>query len=404
MARRTPLRKLLEQYGASLSHYGPALDDATGDHVQLAEAFTDIELEYAAIRKACVLFDAPHRAILEVTGADRLDFLQRMLTQDLRPLAPLSCTRAFWLNRKGRIDADLRVINLEDRTLLTLDAHAAHRAHESLSAYVITEDVNITNLTDQRHVLLLLGPTAPDLLNALANSSPHNNRAARAAINNVRFLIDRQDLANVPAYELILDSPDDAPALWSALLDAAAVRTSDDGSPAPSPDLAKQVRLRPCGWHALNIARIESGVPLYNIDFGPDSLPHETGVLHDRVSFKKGCYLGQEVVARLEALGKPKQTLVALRIDPSPSPDEPHDPRLPVAPAQLFAEHDALGEVLGAITSSTLSPMLGNAPIALAQLRTKHADPATRLATSAQGAILHATVQPRLQFWPPVTD
>lgn len=399
MARITPLRKLLEASAAALSPYGPALDDSN-NHVLLADAFADIELEYAAIRKSCVLFDCPHRAVLEVSGGDRLDFLQRMITQDLRPLSPNSCTRAFWLNRKGRIDADLRVINLDDRILFSLDAHAAQRAHESLSAYVITEDVAITNLADQRHALLLLGPTAPDLLRALANISPDNNHAARATINNINLLADRQDLANIPAFELILDSPDDAPALWSALLDAASVRTSEDGSPAPSPDLAKQFRLRPCGWHALNIARIECGVPLYNIDFGPDSLPHETGVLHERVSFKKGCYLGQEVVARLEALGKPKQKLVALRIDPSPSPEEPHDPRLPIAPAQLFAEHDALGEVLGAITSSTLSPMLGNAPIALAQLRTKHAEPGTRLATSAQGAILHATVQPRLQFWP----
>lgn len=400
MARRTPLRKLLEQSGASLSPYGPALDDAGGDHIELAEAFTDIELEYAAIRKASVLFDAPHRAVLEVSGADRIDFLQRMITQDLRALAPLCATRAFWLNRKGRIDADLRVINLDDRILLTLDAHAAKRAAETLSAYVITEDVTITDVTDRRHILHLLGPTASDLLRALTGASPDNNHAARCTIDNVPCLVDRQDMANISAFELILDSPDDAPDLWSALLDAAAMRTAEDGSPAPSPDLAKQVRLRPCGWHAVNIARIESGVPLYNIDFGPDSLPHETGVLHDRVSFKKGCYLGQEVVARLEALGKPKQQLVALRIDPVPSPDEPHDPRLPVAPAQLFAENDALGEVIGAVTSSSLSPMLGNAPIAFAQLRTKHAEPGTRLATSAQGAILHATVQPHLQFWP----
>ncbi len=415
MARITPIRKWLAQAHADFLPYGPPINpDTPADprHIELVNSFAELELEYASKRKACVLFDAPHRALLQVTGSERLDFLQRMITQDLRPLAPGACARAFWLNRKGRIDADLRVINLEDRILLTLDAHAARRAHESLSAYVITEDVTITDLTDQRHSLLLLGPTAPDLLRALAQplSGPHpadlaDNHACRATLAGVELLIDRQDLANIPSFECILDSPEHALTLWPALLEAASpYNAAPDGASKPATELAQRIKLRPCGWHALNVARIESGVPLYNIDFGPDSLPHETGVLHDRVSFKKGCYLGQEVVARLEALGKPKQQLVALRIESQPSPEDRHEARLPIAPAQLFAEGDALGDVLGAITSSTLSPMLAGAPIAFAQLRTKHAAPATRLATSAQGVILTATVQPRLQFWPPVTD
>ena len=92
-------------------------------------------------------------------------------------------------------------------------------------------------------------------------------------------------------------------------------------------DDAGRRRIRPIGWYAYNVARIEAGTPLFNVDFGATNLPHETGVLHDRVSFKKGCYPGQEIVARIESQGRPKQTLIGLR---------PVGDALPVAGAQVF--------------------------------------------------------------------
>src|SRR5439155_2357027 len=98
-----------------------------------------------------------------------------------------------------------------------------------------------------------------------------------------------------------------AVAIWQQLIEAghdqnhgAAVLR---GVPAT---LGAQVRLRPAGWHAFNIARIEAGTPLYNIDFGPESLPAESGVLLGRVSFTKGRYFGQEVVARMQSRGHSK--------------------------------------------------------------------------------------------------
>src|SRR6185436_21150893 len=95
---------------------------------------------------------------------------------------------------------------------------------------------------------------------------------------------------------------------------------------------------RRIGWHAYNIARLEAGWPIFNIDFGPDSLPHETGVLNDRVSFKKGCYLGQEVVARMQSLGHPKQRLVGLKAVEETGADED---RVPEAGAALHAARPA---------------------------------------------------------------
>ena len=99
--------------------------------------------------------------------------------------------------------------------------------------------------------------------------------------------------------------------------------------------------------HAFNVARIEAGSPLFLVDFGRQALPHETGLLARRVNFKKGCYLGQEVVARMESLGKPKQRLVALRMQQD---------RLPVSGAEVHEARDG-GEAVGRVTSSAPAPM-----------------------------------------------
>ena len=152
-------------------------------------------------------------------------------------------------------------------------------------------------------------------------------------------------------------------------------------------------RVRPIGWLAFNIARIEAGTPLFNIDFGPTNLPHESGILHDRVSFTKGCYLGQEIVARMESLGKPKQTLVGLKMQSD---------LLPVAGAQVFERgaDDVMGQQIGIVTSSTLSPMLGAAPIAFAMLKTACAAAGAAVLVNAEGEQVKATVE-SLRFWSP---
>ena len=129
------------------------------------------------------------------------------------------------------------------------------------------------------------------------------------------------------------------------------------------------------------------------MDFGSDSLPHESGILADRVSFRKGCYPGQEVVARMESLGKPKQRLVALRIA---------EDALPTAGSPVF-ERGPDGEPanpVGTVTSSTLSPMLGAASVAFAMVKTAHSEPGTVLLVPAEGGRATATVQPALRFLP----
>jgi folate-binding protein YgfZ len=396
MTTQTPLKPLHIQSGALLRTYGP---EEAG--IELVEAFDFVEGEYAAIRKHAAIFDAPHRATLEITGPDRFTFLHSMISQDMRHMSAGDVRRAFWLSRKGRIDADLRLLELGDKMLADLDAHNAAPTLASLGAYIIAEDVSITDATPQWHRLSVHGPAARALLSrhvdqpdAVMRLEP--DHALRVNLLGREAILDRQDVTGEVGLEILIPVGH-AETVYTALAAPhdSATRLEGRGYQAD-----REGRARRIGWHALNIARIEAGTPLYNIDFGPSNLPHETGeILHDRVSFTKGCYLGQEIVARMDALGNPKQKLVGLRMWDLEGAVE-GGARVPPAGAPVYFESAPdKRDVVGAVTSSTISPMLGGVPIAFAMVKFKHAMPGTKLLVEAEGgALLKAEVRERLRF------
>jgi folate-binding protein YgfZ len=397
MARTSPLLKLQQEAEASLIPYGPP---EAG--VLLVETFGELELEYAALRKACILLDQPHRATLEVTGADRLEFLNRMVTQELKGLEPFHARRSFWLSRKGRIDADLRIIDLPGRMLLDLDTHAAERTLKGLAAFIVMEDCQIRDVSETTHRLALHGPTGPALLAAVSKpvagpavTDLAPGAACTVSVGGREVVVDRDDVTGEVGLELLVQAEDALP-IAQQLIETG---QEHDGNGSGGAEPASRFRLRPAGWHAFNIARIEAGRPLYNIDFGPDSLPHETGVLHDRVSFKKGCYLGQEIVARMESRGGTRRIVAALRCvlpDPAaPADQRPH----PVTGAPVSPAEPPDSDPVGVVTSATLSPMLGSVPICFAAMKPAAATAGAGMIIPAEGVQLWATVQPTLVFW-----
>lgn len=395
MTRRSPLTTQHLERDARLAAYpDPAAPSDPAKAADLVEAFGPLEIEYAALRKGCVLLDQPHRGTMHIAGDDRIEFLNRMLTQELKGLEPWHSRQSFWLSRKGRVDADIRVTALPDALRFDLDIHRAAHTAETLSSYLFAEDVTLTDASESLHRLGLHGPTAIMLLAAVsthtdgpATDSLLPGLACLVRIADHEVLVERRDSLGEIGIELTCESAA-APAVFNAIADAGTGES----------ELAERARLRPAGWHACNIARIESGTPLYFLDFDEQNLPHETGVLRDRVSFTKGCYLGQEVVARMEARGQAKQRLVGLRIDRPGGPDAP----LPIAGAEIFAEPEATSgesKAIGRVTSSTLSPMLGMASIGFAMVRQAHATAGTTLHVVAEGQLVPATVQPDLAFW-----
>ena len=347
MARSSPIDTPDRTDGALVSLYGPP---DTG--VPVVQAYDHYELEYAALRKGAGVIDRPQRGLIEVTGDDRTQFLHRMLTDDVVSLSPPASTRAFWLGRKGRITADLLVVALEGRVLLDLDVHAVAPTIESLDAFIIADDVELTDRSDELHRLSLLGPASLELFADRTGAPPDlaDTGVINVQIAGADLLAIRQDTIGAPGLELIMQASD-----ASSVRDAL---TSE-------PNAARLV-----GWAAYNTARVESGWPLFMIDFGPDSLPHETGVLYDRVNFKKGCYPGQEVVARMESLGRPKQRLVSL----TPN-SQIEEARQPDAGAEITTGEGDDAKTIGAVTSSVVSPMLSSRPVALAMVREAHSAP-----------------------------
>ena len=369
MTKISPLNERHDDAAASFLDYGG---------IPVVETFGELEAEYAAIRKGCLLLDQPTRATVTVRGGERREFLNRMLTQELADLESGQVRRTFWLNRKGRIDADIRLLELDESTLFDLDVMVVEGLLETLGAYLFAEDVEMADDSEAWHRLALHGPTAPAVLEALGINVPAVDQVIETTFQDATLILDRADTTGSPGIELLV-AAGHVEALHSALIDAGV----EGGH-----------RLRSGGWHAWNIARIEAGTPIFNIDFGTNSLPHETGVLLDRVSFTKGCYLGQEVVARMESLGHPKQRLVSIRVDDG---DDGSPDLQPVGGTGVFdPEKDE--KPVGAVTSSTRSPMLGDQVICFGQVKWSHSQPGQqlRLETGVVG-----TVQESLPFWTP---
>ena len=369
---------------------GAGSAEAATEPPEIVAGYGLLELEYAAFRRGAAVVERSCRGTVAVRGGDRIEFLNRMVTQELKGMAAGDVRAGFWLNRKGRIEADLvfaevpAAVDDDAFMLIDLDVHDAARTVTSLAAFLFNEDVHLADQTAAWGRLAVHGPEGAMLLsNAGADDASlealnADLRCVRTQLAGVPAVLVRRDQCGSPGVEVFVPASGLA-RVWDALV------SQHDAT------AGGRRRARPAGWHAYNIARIEAGTPLHHVDFGTDSLPHESGVIGERVSFRKGCYLGQEVVARMESLGKPKQRLVGLRIA---------EDALPVAGSPVFelGADGAPGNPVGSITSSTLSPMLGASSVAFAMVRTAHAEPGTVLGVPAEGVRATATVQPRLRF------
>ena len=336
-----------DEGAAEFIPWGPP--DEQGDvSCEILSTLGSVEVEYAHVRRDRARFDAAMRGTIRVEGEDARDFLDRMLSQKLVDLAPGRGALAFLVDRTGRLQADLKVLDTGDGLLVDVDVHQAAATAKTLDGFIFTEDVRVKDESDQWHRIELHGPDAGD---GYGDLEPLQAKTVTIADHTVHVL--RHDRLGVPGYDLFVRTAD-AAEVWSAL------------------------DCMTTGWFAYNMARIEGGTPMCNIDFGPGTLPHETSLISTRVSFTKGCYPGQEIVARLEHLGKPKQVLRGLKMSSD---------TLPVAGSQVFPEGEGdLGQPIGMVTSSCLSPMLGSASIAFAMLRTTVSEPGTSVRVHDEGA------------------
>ncbi len=297
----------------------------------MTETATQVELDgqYRALREEAG-FLARDRSSLLLRGPDAAEYLQGQLTNDVEALEPGGGCYAALLDRKGHLSSDLRVLRLENGDLwLDLEPGPAETVLKHLRTYSIGRDVEIEDVTDRWAIVSLIGPRAGELSGFEGVGPEHAQRSRQWDGTDVL------GVATDVGIDLIVKA-EDAAALEATLASAGAVRVSDE---------------------AAEIVRVESGRPRFGLDMSSEHMPAEAGIVERAVDFEKGCYIGQEPVARLHYRGKPNRTLRGLRLS---GPVAHGDP--------LF-----LGErEVGAIGTACLSPAHG--AIALAIVRREAAE------------------------------
>jgi folate-binding protein YgfZ len=290
--------------------------------------------EYRTLKQDCGLLDRSERGKLALTGTERKAFLAGQVTNDIEGLAPGTGCYAAFLTHKGKMLGDLRVLDVEDdggdetQPALLLDTQRAslQALFDLVRRFKIGYDVELHKRTVQRGLLSLIGPAARAVAGAEAVPvEEHAHRPGAIAGHAVRLV------ATDGGIDVLCDA-EATEDVRAALVDAGALPVSED---------------------AAEILRVESGRPRYGVDADDATIPQEAGLNARAVSFTKGCYVGQETVARLFYRGKPNRHLRGLKLS------EPG-----IAPGAELR----LGErVVGTLSSSVVSPAFG--PIGLALVR-----------------------------------
>ena len=294
---------------------------------------------YAAACEGAAFLALPERGVLAVTGPDRQKFLHNMLSNDVKDRVPGQGTLAALMDAKGHLLALMRVLVTKDAVLLELPRARLAPVEQVLLHYKVGSPVRFAERPTS--VLALFGPNAAQILDALGvvqpASAPHSHGTGTVAGSPV--LVARA--GDLPGGALVLHvAPDAASAVADALGAAGAT---------------------PLERAAFDALRIEAGRPLYGIDVTEENLLHETGLVAEYHSPAKGCYVGQETIARLEARGgNVNKLLRGLKLG---------------APAAAGAVMTVAGREIGRVTSAALSPRLG--PIAMGYVHRSQATPGT---------------------------
>jgi hypothetical protein len=236
----------------------------------------------AAARERWAVGPVLRRGLLRATGADAQDYLNRMSTQDLRPLEPGGAAYTAFLNAKGHLLGEGHVIRLEDALLVELDPLALPETRALLEKLVIMDDVVLEDVSEALRVLPVLGPEGPARLGARAGGAARFASARRGA----------------PSLDLVLPAAE-AEALRAELA-ADGAADLDEGD--------------------LEVLRVLAGLARFGADMDASRLPMEAGLTRAAIAFGKGCYIGQEVVLRATARGQLQKGLVQLALPPSAGP------------------------------------------------------------------------------------
>lgn len=330
--------------------------------VRLPAQFRDPLAEYAAARDSVTLIDTDFRAVFALSGPDRVRYLNAVTSGNIRDLTPGQSALGLLLNAQGHMLAELITLALEDRLLVLSHAFLRKRTFEILDKFIIMDDATLADETGETGTLVIEGPKAPEILRDLARveyaqlpAGAHIATALEFSGVAIPCRVLRHSPFGFPGVELLLPR-DLLRAAWDVLGQAVRAR---GGSPI--------------GYRALDMLRLEAGIPWFGSDFDEHHIPQEAAVESTHLSFIKGCYTGQEIVERVRSRGHVNWRLTGMLFDSA----EP-----PKSGAAVLATD---GTEAGHVTSAAFSPLAGKA-IGMAYLRREYQQPGTKLRWGSAGA------------------
>jgi folate-binding protein YgfZ len=310
--------------------------------------------------KPCALFDLTGRGCLSIGGKDRAEFLHGMVTNDVKRLRPGQGCHAAILTPKGKMRAEMNVYATEERLLLDTPPELAGTLAPLLRGYVFFQEAVISDETEEAAVLHVAGPSAAEILGASGvaelPAAPHDHLLAK--VGDIWTRIVAEARADGPGFDLRVLRAD-----RDAVADSLRAAGAD-----PSP------------LEELEAARIEAGIPRWGRELDETVLPNEAFLERTAISYSKGCYVGQEIVARLKTYGHVNRHLVRLLL----APDAVVSPGAEVRDGETK---------VGSVTSAALSTRDARV-VALAYVRREHANAGTALTVLTERGPLSATVEP----------
>jgi folate-binding protein YgfZ len=343
--------------------------------VRLPAQFRDPLAEYAAARNAVVLIDTNFRAIFALTGPDRVRYLNAVTSSNIRDLKPGESTLGLLLNAQGHMLAELLTLAFEDRLMVLSHAFVRQRTFEILDRFIIMDDATLTDETEKEATLAVEGPKVPEVVRELTGidfaqlpTGAHLDATLRVAGAGIPCRILCRTLFSFEGFELLLPR-ESVIVAWQRLSEAVCAR---GGSPI--------------GYRALNMLRLEAGIPWFGTDFDEHHIPQEARIGASHISFTKGCYTGQEIVERVRSRGHVNWQLTGLLFDSAQAPN----PGTPVTAPD--------GKEAGHLTSAAFSPLAGTAT-GIAYLRREYQQPGTKLQCGNTAAeVIEIPLAQRLRF------
>jgi folate-binding protein YgfZ len=322
--------------------------------------------EHAALRKTAGVLDLSFRSRICLTGADRARFLHGQVTNDVNRLRVGEGCYAALVTAKGKMESDLNIYCLQDELLLDFEPGLTGKVSQRLEKFIVADDVQVVDVVPHYGLLSVQGPKseavvrALEIFSELPTKSFQSAKLSEAMLGEI-YLVN-QPRVGLAGFDMFV--PINSLGAVADKLIAAAISVGG----------------RAAGWDALEIARIEAGIPRFGPDMDETNIPLECGIEAQAVSYSKGCYIGQEVINRIHSIGHVNKELRGLRLEGDLKSG-------PVKGDKLF--HD--GKEAGYVTSAVNSPNL-NAHIALGYVRREYYQIGTELVLGGNAAEAKARI------------